>query len=273
MVRDEPTDSPETGTLLSAHDLWRIKTLMESRDSDCRHPSQPRNRWRLRVLLALLATALLIWLLAGTSGAYTWATENWRDHRANLMALVRDYPVIGTVAIFLLHSLLAALALPGASLLMLVAGAGYGPWVGTLLCLTGCTVGASASMLAARHFLRSMVRRRLGERLANLDVRIAEDGIAYLLSLRLLPVIPFALVNVAAGVSTMKVWTFIWVSFVGMLVGTFFYVNAGSELARVEGVGDLYSPRVLLSLTALVIIPWLPKLVGMGRRRLGGART
>jgi uncharacterized membrane protein YdjX (TVP38/TMEM64 family) len=96
--------------------------------------------------------------------------------------------------------------------------------------------------------------------LASFDHRIAADGPAYLFSLRLLPVIPFVLVNLAAGLSGMKAWTFTWISFVGMLAGTFVYVNAGSELARIETAGDIYSPRVLFSLAALAVLPWVARL-------------
>ena len=162
---------------------------------------------------------------------------------------------------------------------MLVAGAGFGALPGTLLCLTACTVGASLSMLAARHFLQALVRRKLGERLARLDRRIATDGAAYLFSLRLLPVIPFAVVNVAAGLSTMKAWTFTWVSFVGMLAGTFVYVNAGTQLAYIQTASDIYTPRVLLSLAALAVVPWLAQtdswsLAAPGRRsRMTAAGT
>jgi uncharacterized membrane protein YdjX (TVP38/TMEM64 family) len=116
-------------------------------------------------------------------------------------------------------------------------------------------------MLASRYLLRDGVKSKFGARLADIDRRIAADGAAYLLSLGLVPVVPFALVNVAVGLSSMKTWTFTWISFVGMLAGTFVYVNAGTEMARVDAFADLYSPRVLLSLAALALLPWLLKFV------------
>jgi uncharacterized membrane protein YdjX (TVP38/TMEM64 family) len=215
----------------------------------------------LAYVLALAVIVALFWWLASGAAAGQFRFESWRAHHDDLLNLVRDYPRTATAALFLMHVLLATLGLPGASLLMLIAGAGFGAIAGTLLCLTACTVGASMSMLAVRHFLQPMVRRKMGGRLAGFDRRIAADGPAYLFSLRLLPVIPFALVNLAAGMSGMKVWTFTWVSFVGMLAGTFVYVNAGSELARIEVAGDIYSPRVLFSLAALALLPWMARLV------------
>jgi len=210
-------------------------------------------------LLALLATAGLVWGLVSGSAVGDGLLEAWFNHRAGLLDAVRDYPLAAALAILLAHALLAMLALPGASLLMLVTGAAYGPWTGTLLCLTGCTAGASACMLATRHFLRPLVLRKFGARLADIDRRIAANGAAYLFTLRIVPVVPFALANVAAGLSNMKTWTFTWVSFAGMLAGTFVYVNAGTEMARIEAFADLYSPRVLLSLAALALLPWLLK--------------
>lgn len=221
-----------------------------------------RNRWPWWAALALLAICMLFWSLSMTTGLRwgPWLIELWRDHRPVLLALVRDHPFVIGLLVLVLHTLLAALALPGAAILMLVAGAGYGPWVGTLLCLTGCTAGAGATMLATRHFLRPLVWRKLGDRLADFDRRMNADGAAYLFSLRLLPVLPFVLTNIAAGLSTMKTWTFIWISFVGMLAATFAYVNAGTQIAHVETVGELFAPRVLLSLAALAFLPWLIKL-------------
>ena len=215
----------------------------------------------LPYVMVLAGIVILLWWLASGAAGGQLTLENWRAHQDTLLSLVQDHPRTATAVLFLMHVLLATLGLPGASLLMLLAGAGFGAVAGTLLCLTACTVGASMSMLAVRHFLQPVVRRKMGDRLASFDRRIAADGPAYLFSLRLLPVIPFALVNVAAGMSGMRVWTFACVSFVGMLAGTFVYVNAGSELARIETAGDIYSPRVLFSLAALALLPWVARLV------------
>ena len=142
---------------------------------------------------------------------------------------------------------------------MLAAGSGFGALLGTVICLEGCTAGATLSMLASRHWLQPFVRRRYGRHLAGFDARITADGPAYLFSLRLLPVLPFAVVNVAAGLSTMKAWTFFWISLAGMAAGTFVYVNAGTQLGQVRTLGDIYSPPVLASLAALALLPWLLK--------------
>lgn len=223
---------------------------------------RPHRRHRVSdwfwLMLAALLAAMLLWL-ARIAGLGEFGLEAWHRHHEGFLALIRAYPVAATLAVFLLHTLLAALGLPGASLLMLAAGSGFGAALGTLLCLGGCTAGATLSMLASRHWLQPFVRRRFGAKLNEFDARIARDGNAYLFSLRLLPVLPFAVVNVAAGLSAMKTWTFVWISLVGMAASTFVYVNAGTELAHVRELADIYSPRVLASLAALALLPWLMK--------------
>lgn len=210
------------------------------------------------LLLGIAAAGSLLWL-ANSHGLGAYRLDRWQAHHDDFLALVQEYPIAAMLAVFLLHTLLAALALPGASLLMLAAGSGFGAAFGTLLCLGGCTAGATFSMLASRHWLQPFVRRRFGPQLEEFDARIATDASAYLFSLRLLPVLPFAVVNVAAGLSDMKAWTFIWISFTGMAASTFVYVNAGTELAHVHQLADIYSPPVLMSLAALALLPWLLK--------------
>jgi uncharacterized membrane protein YdjX (TVP38/TMEM64 family) len=210
------------------------------------------------LVLGIAAASSLFWL-ANSQGLGAFGLDRWHAHHDDFLTLIREYPVAATLAVFLLHALLAALALPGASLLMLAAGSGFGAALGTLLCLTGCTAGATLGMLASRHWLQPFVRRRFGAQLGDFDARIAANGNAYLFSLRLLPVLPFAVVNVAAGLSSMKTWAFIWISFAGMAASTFVYVNAGTELAHVRELADIYSPRVLASLAALALLPWLLK--------------
>jgi uncharacterized membrane protein YdjX (TVP38/TMEM64 family) len=226
------------------------------------HPDSLARRqrflWR-SLMLAVLGLSSLVAAWAWAVGNDFLVVERWPEYRAAVLGLISSYPVLSTVTLFLVHLLLAALALPGASVLMLVVGAGYGTWFGTWLCLTACTAGATLCMLAVRHYLRPTVRRRMGERLAFLDERIARDGKSYLFGLRLLPVVPFAIVNVAAGMSQMKAWSFIWVSYLGMWFGTFVYVNAGSELARIDSIDDFYSPGVVVSLAGLALLPWLLK--------------
>lgn len=211
-------------------------------------------------MLALLLGGALLWQFCTTGCAPDAADmDALRGHHEHFLGFVADNWLAAVLLTLLVHTALAALALPGASLLMLAAGSGFGAVMGTLICLAGCTAGATLSMLASRHWLQPVMRRRYAGQLDEFEVRMARDGPAYLFSLRLLPVLPFAVVNVAAGLSRMKTWTFIWISLVGMAASTFVYVNAGTELSHVRELGDIYSPRVLASLAALALLPWLMK--------------
>lgn len=212
------------------------------------------------ITLALWALAAgLLWEIFDMYSTLPEFKQQWLASYRAAHLLVAESPQLAILAMFLIHLLLAALALPGASVIMLLAGASYGPLVGTLLCLSACTLGATLNMLVVRHFLQAFARRKLGQRFESFDQKIAADGAAYLFSLRMLPVIPFALVNVAAGLSSLRTWSFLWVSFVGMLAGTFVYVNAGSQLGQIQAANDLYSPQVILALSGLAFLPWLIK--------------
>lgn len=214
-----------------------------------------------RLAIAVLAAGSLLWLAGDMASPGIISLGKWRAHHDRFLELVGAYPVTAALLLFLSHVLLAALALPGASLLMLAAGSAFGPLAGTLICLTACTVGATLTMLAVRHLLRPWVMRQWGGRLTDLEARFSRDGPAYLFSLRLLPIVPFALVNAAAGLTRMTTWTFFWISFVGMLAATFVYVNAGTQLARIDAVGDILSPQTLISLALIALLPWAGKLL------------
>lgn len=247
MIRNAPPERP----------VHNEDTMNPPAPREIAAPSQaarlPAWAW---LLAAIALLPLLYWLLPDHRDLDFAA---WREYNAAFRQLVERHPAAAVLLTFLLHTLLAALALPGASLLMLAAGAAFGPALGTLLCLSGCTAGATLTMLASRRWLQPFVRRRFGSQLAGLDARLAADGNAWLFSLRLLPVLPFVLVNVAAGFARIRTWSFVWISFVGMAAGTFVYVNAGTELGHVRQLSDLHSPQVVASLAALALLPWLMK--------------
>lgn len=158
---------------------------------------------------------------------------------------------------FVLFTGLTALCLPGCGVLLLLGGATFGLVWGSVLSVLASTLGATLTMLAARHVLRPWVRQRMAHRLAGFD-RVAQQGGAhYLLSLRLLPVIPFVPVNLMAGVTALRVSTFFWVSLVGMLPGTAVYVHAGQALAQVSRLEDVWSPTAMAAVAMLAVLPLL----------------
>jgi uncharacterized membrane protein YdjX (TVP38/TMEM64 family) len=218
------------------------------------------------------AAGLLVALVLAVGGGWLLAAGDvmalLRTGQALFAAHLGERPLAVACTFFLLFTALAAVGLPGASLLMLLAGAGFGLFWGTLLALLASTTGATLSMLVARHWLREPVAARFGARLARIDAGIARDGAFYLFGLRMAPLIPFPVLNPLFGLTAMPAWTYFWVSAAGMAAGTAVYVNAGLQLARVDNPADLVSPAVVVSLALIGFLPWL---AGRGLRRWRGA--
>lgn len=162
---------------------------------------------------------------------------------------------------FLAYILVAAFSLPGAAIMTLLAGALFGLWWGLLLASFASSIGALFAFLASRYLLRDSFQSKFANKLKSINEGIEKDGGFYLFTLRLLPLFPFFIVNILMGLTTIKAWTYYWVSQIGMLAGTFVYVNAGVQLAQIESLGDIISPALLGSFALLAIFPLLAKKV------------
>lgn len=170
---------------------------------------------------------------------------------------------------FVCYVLMAALSLPGATVLGLVGGAVFGLWVGTLVVSFASTLGATLAFLLSRYLFQDTVQRRFGDRLGIINDGVAREGGWYLFTLRLIPVFPFFLINLLMGLTPIRVWTFYWVSQLGMLAGTMVYINAGRELGRLTSLSGILSPSLIGAFVLLGLFPLLmKKLVAVGRTRL-----
>lgn len=198
----------------------------------------------------------------------------WDRIRANLdgwKAQVDEHLLLAVIVYFLIYVAMTALSLPAASLVSLVGGALFGRWLGTAVVSIASTAGATLAFLGSRYLLRDWVQSRFGNRLAALNRGVEKDGAFYLLTLRLVPLFPFWLINLGMGPTPIRVWTYIWVSWVGMLLGTFLYVNVGTGLATLESPKGLLSPTMLGSLALLGIVPLVVRKV-MQRVSRDGSR-
>ena len=160
-----------------------------------------------------------------------------------------------------------AASLPGAAILTLAAGALFGLVTGVIIVSFASSIGATLAFLVSRHLFRDAVKTKFGARLKAIDEGVERDGAFYLFSLRLVPAFPFFVVNLLMGLTAIRTWTYYWVSQIGMLLGTIVYVNAGTQLARINSVGDVASPALLLSFTALGLLPWVGRAVMAAIRR------
>jgi uncharacterized membrane protein YdjX (TVP38/TMEM64 family) len=169
-----------------------------------------------------------------------------------------------------IYIIVTALSLPGAAVMTLAGGALFGLLVGTIAVSFASTIGATLACLVTRFLLRDWVQNRFGEKLKAVNKGVEEEGAFYLFTLRLIPIFPFWMINLAMGMTRMPLRTFFWVSQVGMLLGTIVYVNAGKELAKIDSLSGILSPTLILSFALIGILPIATKrLVGMYRKKKG----
>ena len=225
-----------------------------------------RGKYGRILLLLVIALAIGAFFLFDLGQYLTLA--NLKARQSELAAFVAANPLAAVAAFFLLYVAVTALSLPGAAIMTLAAGAIFGLWEGTLIVSFASTIGASLAFLSSRYLLRDWVKARFGGRVEAIDRGIAKDGAFYLLTLRLIPAFPFFLINLAMGLTAMRLITFALVSQVGMLPGTIVYVNAGTQLAAIESLGGILSPALLGSFVLLGLFPLLAKAaVGWWKRR------
>ncbi len=208
-------------------------------------------------VLTLLVVAIALFFAADASQYLE--LERIRARQAALDAAVAAHPWLSRGAFFLAYALVTALSLPGAALMTLVGGALFGLVGGALLVSFASTLGATGALLLSRYLLRDWVRARFGQRLAAIDRGVTQDGARYLFALRLVPLFPFFLVNLAMGLTALPVRTFWWVSQLGMLPGTLAYVNAGRELGALGSTNDLLSPGLVGAFMLLGLLPLLSR--------------
>ncbi len=215
---------------------------------------------RTRLLLALVMSALIGAFFALDLGRYL-TLGALQAQQAAVAQWVDSHFVSASLLFVIIYVLSTALSLPGASLLTLGGSAVFGVAWGLLLVSFASSIGATLAFLSARFLLRDWVMARFGDKLATFHSGMAKEGAFYLLSLRLIPVFPFFLVNLLMGLTPIRVSTYYWVSQLGMLPGTFVYVLAGSELGQLTSTGNILSPSLMVALTLLGLMPWLVKKV------------
>ncbi len=166
-----------------------------------------------------------------------------------------------------IYVLVTALSLPGALIMTLAGGALFGVMAGTVIVSFASTIGATLACFVARYILRDWVQNRFGNRLAAINKGMAEEGGFYLFTLRLIPVFPFFLINLAMGITRLPLWKFYWISQLGMLPATLVYVNAGKELGKIDSPAAILSPGLLFSFVILGLFPLTVKKIVAALKR------
>ncbi len=219
-------------------------------------------------LILIVVIAALIAVFIGVDGHRLLTLENLQHHQATLAGWIEANRLLAVAGYGLIYVLVTALSLPGAAIMTLAGGAFFGNLYGLAVVSVASTIGASLAFLVARFLLRDTLKEKYRDTVARMDRGIEKDGAFYLATLRLVPVFPFFLINLAMGLTSMKLRTYALVSWAAMLPGTFVYVNAGTQLAQIESTADIVSADLLLSFALLGLFPLIAKfLVGAVRRR------
>ncbi len=205
------------------------------------------------LLLAILAAAVAAFF-AFDLGQYL-TLESIKANSGALHAQVQAHPWWARGLFFAGYALLTALSFPGTVVLTLLAGALFGLVEGTVLVSFASNVGAVVAMLISRFMLRGWIQRRFGRQITGINKGLARDGSLYLVSLRLIPLIPFVLLNPALGLTRVGFWTFWWTTQLGMLPGHAIYVNAGLQLVRIDSLSGILSPAMIGTLVLLAVFP------------------
>lgn len=220
-------------------------------------------------LLVFAAVVLFFWL-----GLQKYLTlEVLKANRQTLLDFHVTHRLIMVAGFMALYIVQTALSLPGAAILTLAAGAIFGALMGTLYAIVAATIGATLAFLVTRYVFRDAVLNRFGSKLDGMNRELEERGFNYLLFLRFVPLFPFFLINLAAGLTRLPLRTFFIGTLLGIIPGGFVYVNAGASLATIDSISGIASPRVLGSFALLGLFALIPVLYNKFRKEKKGVEN
>ncbi|MCR9293994.1 MAG: TVP38/TMEM64 family protein [bacterium] len=233
---------------------------MDAPQSNSADPPQMVSRppaWKKLALLVIL-------LLSGGILYGNFSEQLSLDYLASKELQLRElrshYPWWTAWSAVLIYIVVAGLSIPGALVLTLFCGWYFGFWQGLLIVSFGSTGGAMVAFLLSRYFLRTWVQEKFAGRASIVQQAFERDGAFYLFTLRLIPVLPFFVINLIMGVTNIRASTFWWVSQLGMLPATMAYVYAGSSVPSLQalasnGPGQILTPQLLLAFGLIGLLP------------------
>ncbi len=213
---------------------------------------------KTKLILVAIVAALIAAFFIFDLGQYL-SLDYLKAQKDALNDLYRSKPILIIMMFFLAYVAMAALALPAATILTLAGGAIFGFWTGLIVVSFASTIGATIAFLLTRYLFHDAIQSKFGDRLQAINNGIEREGAFYVFGLRLVPLFPFVVVNSVLGLTKLKTWTFYWSSQIGMLAGTAVYVNAGTQLANIDTLGDIANPKLLLSFALLGVFPIIAK--------------
>ncbi|MDA1053627.1 MAG: TVP38/TMEM64 family protein [Planctomycetota bacterium] len=218
--------------------------------------AKPRIAWTKLVVLGLVALVIAI---AYFQFGDTLSPAGLAKRESELRQYQSAHPLLVYGIALIAYVVVTGFSLPGAAGMTLIYGWYFGFWHGVPLVSFGSTAGATVAFLLSRYLVRETIQNRFGERLAGFNEALRRAGAFYLFTLRLIPAVPFWMINLVMGLTPIRTWTYWWVSQLGMLPATIVYVYAGSSLPNLktfadEGIGAVLSPRQLTQIIVAFVL-------------------
>jgi len=221
--------------------------------------------WK-KIILFLVVCAALVAVHFSGIGKYA-SLENLQENKMMLQQQVQEKYLFSAGAFIGTYIIAVGLSIPGATILTLAGGFLFGTILGALYVNVGATLGATVVFLLARYLLGEWVQKKYKKELHTFNKEIEKNGKNYLLTLRFIPLFPFFLINILAGVTTIPLFTFIWTTSLGIIPGSIVYAYAGTQLATINKVSDIFTKEIFIAFTLLGLLVLIPALIRKFKRK------
>ncbi len=209
-----------------------------------------------KILMLLVLVVIIVAFFIFDLGQYL-TLDYIKSQQESLNAFYQQNTLTTLITFFAIYVVVTAASLPGAAVMTLAAGAIFGLFTGVILVSFASTIGATCAFIVSRYVLRDTIQQKFPDKLKTINQGIDKDGGFYLFALRLVPAFPFFVINLVMGLTSLKTWTFFWVSQLGMFAGTIVYVNAGTQLAQIDSLSGIASPEIIVSFALLALLPFI----------------
>lgn len=224
-----------------------------------------------KVTLFVVASFLIVFFSLRFSGVTDNITlENIQEQASLLYEFVHKYYLFSVTFFILFYIVIAAFALPLASLSTVTGGYLFGTALGALYTNIGATLGATVVFLMVRYSLGDFIKERYSHALAKFNKKFEEQGARFLLAARLIVVFPYFMVNMAAGLTDVPLWTFIWTTSLGILPASLVFTFAGQQLQQITSITDIFTPQMMLTLAAIALLLFIPSIFAHLKYKING---
>jgi len=197
--------------------------------------------------------------------------ENLKKNREVFFAFVRGHYLQSVAAYIVSYIIIAALSIPGAGIMTLAGGFLFGVLSATVYIDIGATIGATLAFLTARYLLGTWLQEKYRKQLGAFNAEMEKNGPRYLLTVRLIPVFPFFMINFLSGLTSIPVKTFVWTTALGIVPVTIIFAYAGRQIGTINSVSEILSPRMIGALAVLSAVALFPAALKRIRARKNGA--